>query len=115
MCPFNTVFYVFLKIKNKKNKSFIGNDGFLFVLISSNELCYVFFIGDLPHSVFPLIYLFYLKNNKQHNKFIVLGHESTYFVKHKTKGKTCYTEFEVINLLELFIGSIFVEFGGHIF
>jgi hypothetical protein len=24
-------------------------------------------------------------------KFIVLGHELTYFVKHETKGKKCYT------------------------
>jgi hypothetical protein len=34
---------------------------------------------------------FYFKKWWQHYKFIVLGHELTYFVKHETKGKKCYT------------------------
>ena len=51
----------------------------------------------------------------QHSKFIVLCHELTLFVKHETKCKRCYTEDEVIGMLEFVVGNIFVEFGGHMF
>jgi hypothetical protein len=55
------------------------------------------------------------KKYMQRSKFIVLCHELTLFVKHETKCKRCYTEDEVISMLEFVIGNIFVEFGGHIF
>jgi hypothetical protein len=42
-------------------------------------------------------------------KFIDLGHELTYFVKH-TKGKKCYTQHEVISMLEFLIDNILVEY-----
>jgi hypothetical protein len=34
---------------------------------------------------------------------------------YKKKGKKCYTENEVIGMLEFLIDSTFVDFGGHIF
>lgn len=43
--------------------------------------------------------------------YIVSGHEFTYFVKHETKGKKCYTEKEVIYVLEFLIDNILVELG----
>jgi hypothetical protein len=46
---------------------------------------------------------FYFKNDNQHYKLIVLVHELTYFVKHECKGKRCYTEKEVIGMLEFFL------------
>ena len=58
---------------------------------------------------------FSFKKDKRRHKVIVLGHELSYFVKYKTKGKKCYTENEVISMLEFLIDNIFVEFGGHIF
>jgi hypothetical protein len=35
---------------------------------------------------------FYLQNGRQSSKFIVLGHELTYFVKHETEGKKYFTK-----------------------
>ena len=45
--------------------------------------------------------------------FTVVSHELTYFLKHETKGKMCYTENEVISILEVLIDNILVEFGAH--
>ena len=58
---------------------------------------------------------FYFKTSRQHYKFIVLGDEITFFLKHVTKRKTWYTENEVISMLEFLIDNIFVKFIGHIF
>jgi hypothetical protein len=58
---------------------------------------------------------FYFKISRQHYKFIVLGDEITFFLKHVTKRKTWYTENEVISMLEFLIDNIFVKFIGHIF
>jgi len=35
---------------------------------------------------------FYLQNGRHSSKFIVLDHELTYFVKHETEGKKCFTK-----------------------
>ena len=58
---------------------------------------------------------FYFKTSRQHYKFIVLGDEITFFLKHVTKRKTWYTENEVISMLEFLTDNIFVKFIGHIF
>jgi hypothetical protein len=58
---------------------------------------------------------FYFKTSRQHYKFIVLGDEITFFLKHVTKRKTWYTENEVISMLQFLIDNIFVKFIGHIF
>ena len=39
-------------------------------------------------------------------------YNSTYFSNKIQKGKTCYTEEQVISMLEFLIDSIFVSFGG---
>jgi hypothetical protein len=60
---------------------------------------------------------FYFKSGRQRfffYKFIVLGHELAYFVKHEMKRKKCYTENEVVIMLEFLIDNIFVEFEGDI-
>ena len=49
------------------------------------------------------------------SKFVVLGHNSTYFSNKIQKGKTCYSEEQVISMLEFLIDSIFVSFGGTLF
>ena len=41
-------------------------------------------------------------------------YELTDFVKHETKGKKCYTENEVISMLEILIDSIILEFVRYI-
>jgi hypothetical protein len=45
----------------------------------------------------------------------VLGYNSTYFSNKIQKGKTCYSEEQVISMLEFLIGNIFVSFGGTLF
>jgi hypothetical protein len=45
----------------------------------------------------------------------VLGYNSTYFSNKIQKGKTCYSEEQVISLLEFLIDNIFVSFGGTLF
>jgi hypothetical protein len=49
------------------------------------------------------------------SKFVVLGYNSTYFTNKIQKGKTCYSEEQVINMLEFLIDNIFVSFGGTLF
>ena len=49
------------------------------------------------------------------SKFVVLGYNSTYFSNKIQKGKTCYSEEQVISMLEFLIDNIFVSFGGTLF
>ena len=49
------------------------------------------------------------------SKFDVLGYNSTYFSNKIQKGKTCYSEEQVISMLEFLIDNIFVSFGGTLF
>jgi hypothetical protein len=44
--------------------------------------------------------------------FVVLGYNSTYFSNKIQKDKTCYSEEQVISMLEFLIDNIFVSFGG---
>jgi hypothetical protein len=46
---------------------------------------------------------------------LLLGYNSTYFSNKIQKGKTCYSEEQVIRMLEFLIDSIFVSFGGTLF
>ena len=45
------------------------------------------------------------------SKFVVLGYNSTYFSNKIQKGKTCYSEEQMISMLELLVDNIFVSFG----
>jgi hypothetical protein len=49
------------------------------------------------------------------SKFVVLGYKSTYFSNKIHKGKTCYSEEQMISMLEFLIDNIFVSFGGTLF
>jgi hypothetical protein len=49
------------------------------------------------------------------SKLFVLGYNSTYFSNKIQKGKTCYSEEQVISMLEFLIDNILVSFGGHCF
>jgi hypothetical protein len=49
------------------------------------------------------------------SKFVVLGYNSTYFSNKIQKGKTCYSEEQVISMLEFLIDNIFVSFGWTLF
>jgi hypothetical protein len=47
--------------------------------------------------------------NSANLKFIVLGYNSTYFSNKIQKGKACYSEEQVISMLEFLIDNIFVS------
>ena len=49
------------------------------------------------------------------SKCVVLGYNSTYFSNKIQKGKTCYSEEQVISMLEFLIDNICVSFGGTLF
>jgi hypothetical protein len=49
------------------------------------------------------------------SKCVVLGYNSTYFSNKIQKGKTCYSEEQVISMPEFLIDNIFVSFGGILF
>ena len=49
------------------------------------------------------------------SKFVFLGYNSTYFSNKIQKGKTCYSEEQVISMLEFLIDNICVAFAGTLF
>jgi hypothetical protein len=56
-----------------------------------------------------------LSHRNNGSKCVVLGYNSTYFSNKIQKGKTCYSEEQVISMLEFLIDYIFVSFGGTLF
>jgi hypothetical protein len=49
------------------------------------------------------------------SKFVVLGYNSTYFSNKIQKGKTCYSEEQVISMLEFLIDKYLSPLEGHCF
>ena len=47
--------------------------------------------------------------------YVIIYTYSTYFPNKIQKGKTCYSEEQVISILEFLIDNIFVSFGGTLF
>jgi hypothetical protein len=47
--------------------------------------------------------------------YVIIYTYSTYFPNKIQKGKTCYSEEQVISMLEFLIDNIFVSFGGTLF
>ena len=64
---------------------------------------------DLIHRCFSK------KSGEPRYRYIVVGREKTYFVKHNSESKQKYTEEDVIKMLEFLIDNIFVQFGGLVF
>jgi hypothetical protein len=66
--------------------------------------------------VVPLLLNFrYNINAKNYgSKCVALGYNSTYFSNKIQKGKTCYSEEQVISMLEFLIDNICVSFGGYV-
>ena len=64
---------------------------------------------DLP-------YLYWIpKLHKTPYKETYIGYHSTYFSNKIQKGKPCYSEEQVMSMLEFLIDNIFVSFGGTLF
>ena len=57
---------------------------------------------------------FMFKNGNRRYKYLVLGHEESYFVKEHSDSKHKYSEDDIIKVLE-FLVDIFVVFAGKVF
>ena len=58
---------------------------------------------------------FIFKNGNRRYKYLVLGHEETYFVKEHSDSKSKYSEDDIIKMLEFRVDNIFVVFAGKVF
>ena len=58
---------------------------------------------------------FIFKNGNRRYKYLVLGHEETYFVKEHSDPKNKYSEDVIIKMLEFLVDNIFVVFVGKVF
>ena len=58
---------------------------------------------------------FIFKNGNRRYKYLVLGHEETYFVKEHSDSKNKYSEDNIIKMLEFLVDNIFVVFAGKVF
>ena len=57
----------------------------------------------------------YFSHRNYGSKCVVLGYNSTYFSNKIQKGKTCYSEEQVISMLEFLIDNILSPLEGHCF
>ena len=55
------------------------------------------------------------KNGNRRYKYLVLGHEESYFVKQHSDSKHKYSEDDIIKMLEFLVDNIFVVFAGKVF
>ena len=58
---------------------------------------------------------FIFKNGNRRYKYLVLGHEETYFVKEHSDSKSKYSEDDIIKMLEFLVDNIFVVFAEKVF
>ena len=58
---------------------------------------------------------FIFKNGYRIYKYLVLGHEETYFVKEQSDSKNKYSEDDIIKMLEFLVDNIFLVFAGKVF
>ena len=58
---------------------------------------------------------FIFKNGNRRYKYLVLGHEETYFLKEHSDSKNKYSEDDIIKMLEFLVDNIFVVFAGKVF
>ena len=57
---------------------------------------------------------FIFRNGTCRYKYLVLGHEETYFVKEHSDSKKKYSEGDIIKMLEFLVDNIFVVFAGKV-
>ena len=57
---------------------------------------------------------FIFRNGNRRYKYLVLGHEETYFLKEHSDSKNKYSEDDIIKMLEFLVDNIFVVFAGKV-
>ena len=58
---------------------------------------------------------FIFKNGNRSYKYLVSGHEETYFVKEHSDSKSKYSEDDIIKMLEFLVDTIFVVYAVKVF
>ena len=58
---------------------------------------------------------FIFKNGNRTYKYLISGHEETYFVKEYFDYQNKYSEDDIIKMLEFLVDNIFVVFAGKVF
>ena len=70
-------------------------------------------LKDRPTSIIRNAFIF--KNGNLRYKYLVLGHEETYFVKEHSDSKNKCSEDDIIKMLEFLVDNLFVVFAGKVF
>ena len=79
------------------------------------------FYTTIPHfklkdKLRELVQLCFIKKNGQRRyKYLVLGIDISYFVKHQSDSTKRFSETDIFNMLEFLIDNIFAMFGGRVF
>jgi hypothetical protein len=55
------------------------------------------------------------KNGQRRYKYLVLGRDISYFVKHHSDSTKKFSEADIFNILEFLIDNTFAMFGGRVF
>ena len=77
--------------------------------------------STIPHSKLKdklreLVQLCFIKRNGQRRyKYLVLGRDRSYIVRHHSDSTKKFSETDIFNMLEFLIDNIFVMFGGRFF
>jgi hypothetical protein len=77
--------------------------------------------STIPHSKLKdklreLVQLCFIKRNGQRRyKYLVLGRDRSYFVRHHSDSTKKFSETDIFNMLEFLIDNIFVMFRGSVF
>ena len=72
--------------------------------------------SKLKDKLRELVQLCFIKKNGQRRyKYLVLGRDRSYFVKHQSDSTKKLSETDIFNMLEFLIDNIFVMFGGRVF
>jgi hypothetical protein len=75
----------------------------------------------IPHSKLKdklrqLVQLCFIeKNGQSRYKYLVIGRDRSYFVKHHSDSTKTFSETDIISMVELLIDNIFAMFGGRVF
>ena len=54
-------------------------------------------------------------NGQRRYKYLVLGRDISYFIKHHSDSTKKFSETDIFNMLEFLIDNIFALFGGRVF
>ena len=72
--------------------------------------------SNLKDTLKELVQLcFITKNGQRKYKYLVLGRDRFYFVKHHSDSTKKFSETDIFNMLEFLIDNIFAMFGGRVF